>query len=217
MAKMSNSNDLTRRAALGAALAAAAAVTPIAAGAAPRKVVTILGDSITSGYGLSSKAALPAQLQAQIDALRAPALIRGAGVAGDTSATGLARLDRAVKGDTDVCIVALGGNDLLTLTDPALTRANLDRIIRRLKARRIDVVLVGVGAPPELGSYARAFNALYPSLAREHGVPLYADILAGVARDRALNQSDGIHPNARGVAVIAKRLAPVVRDAVRRA
>ena len=98
-----------------------------------------------------------------------------------------------------------------------MTRANLDRIIRRLKARRIDVVLVGVGAPAELGSYARAFNGIYPSLAKEHDLPLYADILAGVARDRTLNQADGIHPNARGVAVIAKRLAPVVRDAVRRA
>jgi acyl-CoA thioesterase-1 len=210
---MSQFNDLTRR----AALAGAAALAPAALRAAPRKVVTLLGDSLTSGYGLPAKVALPAQLQAQIDALRAPALIRGAGVAGDTSASGLARLERAVKSDTDVCVVALGGNDLLTLTDPAVTRANLDTIIRRLKARRIEVVLVGVGAPPELGAYARSFNALYPSLAREHGVPLYADILAGVARDKALNQADGIHPNARGVAVIARRLAPVVRDAVRRA
>jgi acyl-CoA thioesterase-1 len=210
---MSQFKDLTRR----ATMAGAAALAPAALRAAPRKVVTLLGDSLTSGYGLSAKVALPAQLQAQIDALRAPALIRGAGVAGDTSASGLARLERAVKSDTDVCVVALGGNDLLTLTDAAVTRANLDTIIRRLKARRIAVVLVGVGAPPELGAYARSFNALYPSLAREHGLPLYADILAGVARDKALNQADGIHPNARGVAVIAKRLAPVVRDAVRRA
>ena len=215
MARMSFSNDLTRRAVLAGV--GAAALAPVASHAAPRKVVTILGDSITSGYGLSSSVALPAQLQAQIDALRAPAVIRGAGVAGDTSSTGLARLDRAVRSDTDVCVVALGGNDLLTLTDPAVTRANLDRIIRRLKTRGIAVVLVGVGAPAELGAYARAFNAVYPALARQHGVPLYADILAGVARDRALNQPDGIHPNARGVAVIARRLAPVVREAMKRA
>jgi acyl-CoA thioesterase-1 len=211
---MSQHDALTRRAALGGA---AAALAPIAVHAAPRKVVTLLGDSLTSGYGLSAGVALPARLQAEIDALRAPAVIRGAGVAGDTSASGLARLERAVKSDTDVCVVALGGNDLLTLTDPAVTRANLDRIIRRLKARRIDVVLVGVGAPAELGAYARSFNAIFPALARAHGVPLYPDILAGVARDRTLNQADGIHPNARGVAVIARRLAPVVRDAVRRA
>jgi acyl-CoA thioesterase-1 len=211
---MSQHDALTRRAALGGA---AAALAPIAVHAAPRKVVTLLGDSLTSGYGLSAGVALPARLQAEIDALRAPAVIRGAGVAGDTSASGLARLERAVKSDTDVCVVALGGNDLLTLTDPAVTRANLDRIIRRLKARRIDVVLVGVGAPAELGAYARSFNAIFPALARAHGVPLYPDILAGVARDRTLNQADGIHPDAGGVAVIARRLAPVVRDAVRRA
>lgn len=215
MGEMSFSNDLTRRTTLAAA--GAAVLAPTAGMAASRKVVTLLGDSITSGYGLATSVALPARLQAEIDALGAAATIRGAGVAGDTSASGLARLDRAVRADTDVCVVALGGNDLLTLTDPAATRANLDRIIRRLKARGIAVVLVGVGAPVELGAYARAFNAIYPALAREHGVPLYADILAGVARDRALNQADGIHPNARGVEVIARRLAPVVRDAVRRA
>lgn len=216
MGQMSFPDDLTRRTALAAA-GAAATFAPTAVLAATRKIVTLLGDSITSGYGLTASVALPARLQAEIDALGAAATVRGAGVAGDTSASGLARLDRAVRSDTDVCVVALGGNDLLTLTDPAVTRANLDRIIRRLKARGIAVVLVGVGAPFELGAYARAFNAIYPALAREHGVPLYADILAGVARDRALNQADGIHPNAAGAAVIAKRLAPVVRDAVRRA
>jgi acyl-CoA thioesterase-1 len=215
MANMSHSNDLTRRDAI--AVAAAATLVPTAAAAAARKIVTLLGDSITAGYGLSASVALPAQLQAQIDALHAPAIIRNAGVSGDTTASGLARVDRSVRADTDICVVALGGNDLLQLTDPRVTRANLDKIIRRLKARHIEVLLVGVGAPPELGSYARAFNAVFSDLAREHGIPLYADILAGVARDRALNQADGIHPNARGVAVIARRLAPVIRDAVRRA
>ena len=210
---MKSDNDPTRR----AAIAGAAAFAPLAAHAAARKVVTILGDSITSGYGLSAAVALPAQLQAEVNALKTPAVIRGAGVAGDTTATGLARLDRSVRSDTDICIVALGGNDLLQFIDPRTSRANLDKIVRRLKARGIQVVLVGIKAPPELGAFARTFDGIYASLAAEHGVPLYADILAGVARDRALNQQDGIHPNARGVAVIAKRLAPVIRDAVRRA
>lgn len=196
---------------------AAAACAPALVAAAPRKVVTILGDSITSGYGLPSNLALPAQLQAQLNALRVPAVIRGAGISGETSAGGLARVDRSVKGDTDICVVALGGNDLLQFIDPQQTRANLDKLIRRLKARRIEVVLVGIKAPLEFGAFARRFDGIYPSLAREHGVLLYADILAGVARDRALNQSDGIHPNGRGVTVIAQRLAPLIRDAVRRA
>lgn len=216
MARMSHPKNLTRRDAIAAG-AVATLVPAAAVAAAARKIVTILGDSITAGYGLSATVALPAQLQAQINDLHAPAVIRGAGVSGDTTASGLSRVDRAVKDDTDVCVVALGGNDLLQLTDPRVTRANLDKIIRRLKARGIAVVLVGVGAPAELGTYARSFNAIYTDLAREHGVPLYPDILAGVMRDRALNQADGIHPNARGVAVIARRLAPVIRDAVRRA
>lgn len=207
---MTNPNDLTRR----AAVAGAVALAPVAAIAAGRKIVTLLGDSITAGYGLSASAALPAQLQTQLNAMRVPAVIRGAGISGDTSAGGLARLDRSVKADTDICVVALGGNDMLQFIDPSRTRANLDGIIRRLKARRISVILVGIKAPPEFGGFAQAFDGIYASLAREHGVPLYADLLAGVARSRVLNQSDGVHPNAKGVAVIASRLAPVIKAAV---
>lgn len=183
--------------------------------AARSKVVTVLGDSITAGYGLPAAAALPAQLQLALRRLGVTALVRAAGVSGDTTAGGLSRVDFSVRKDTDLTVVALGANDLLQGQDPRRTRANLDGIIKKLKARRIGVVLTGIAAPVEIGGgYARDFNAVFPALARAHGVPLYPNLLAGVARTPALNQPDGIHPNARGAAIIAARLAPVVAKAL---
>jgi acyl-CoA thioesterase-1 len=108
-------------------------------------------------------------------------------------------------------VVALGGNDLLQGLDPARTQSNLDRLVARLQARRIAVVLAGVSAPTVLGrSYARDFDAVFPAVARRRKAVLYPDLLAGVARVPRLNQRDGIHPNAQGVRIIAERLAPVV-------
>jgi acyl-CoA thioesterase-1 len=197
---------ISRRLLLAAALAA-----PAPAMAADRKVVTLLGDSITAGFGLPAAAALPAQLQAALARLGSPAAVRGAGVSGDTSAGGLARVDFSVLPDTDVCIVALGGNDLLQGLDPRTTKANLERIVRRLQARRIRVVLAGMSAPPAIGkSFAREFDAVFPAVARVYGLALYPNLLAGVAGDARLNQRDGVHPNAQGVTVIARRLAPLV-------
>ena len=179
--------------------------------AARDKVVTILGDSITAGYGLPARDALPAQLQLALARLGASSVVRGAGVSGDTTAGGLARVDFSVRADTEVAIVALGGNDLLQGLDVRTTRANLGAILRRLKARKIRVILAGLTAPQEIGGgYARDFNAIFPSLARAHGAVLYPNLLDGVARRAALNQADGIHPNAQGARIIAARLAPVV-------
>jgi len=192
-------------------LAGALAVLPARALAARGQVVTILGDSITAGLGLPGRDALPNQLHLALEKLGVPNIVRGAGVSGDTTAGGLARLNFSVRPDTSVVVVALGGNDLLQGLDPKTTRANLDKIIEGLKVRHKGVVLAGVTAPPEIGrGYAEAFNRVFPSVAREHGVAIYPDLLAGVARNPALNQGDGIHPNARGVQVIASRLAPVV-------
>ena len=184
--------------------------------APPRtKVVTVLGDSITAGYGLSARNAVPYQLQLALAKLGVRAQVRAAGVSGDTTAGGLARVDFSVRKDTDVAVVALGANDLLQGQDPKRTRSNLDAIVRKLKARKIGVVLTGIAAPTEVGGgYARDFNAVFPAVARTHGVPLYANLLAGVARQPSLNQPDGIHPNARGAAIIAARLAPVVAKAL---
>lgn len=203
----------TRRALLAWPLALAAGP----ALAARTKVVTVLGDSITAGYGLPAAAALPAQLQAALRKLGVDAVVRAAGVSGDTTAGGLSRVDFSVRKDTDLAIVALGANDLLQGQDPRRTRANLDGIIRKLQARRIGVVLAGIMAPVEIGGgYARDFNSVFPALARAHRVPLYPDLLDGVARQRALNQPDGIHPNAQGARIIATRLAPTVAKALAR-
>jgi acyl-CoA thioesterase-1 len=184
--------------------------------ATSHKIVTVLGDSITAGYGLPAAAALPAQLQAALDKHGAQVTVRAAGVSGDTSADGLARVGFSVQKDSDVCVIALGGNDLLQGVDPKTTKANLASIIEKLKARHIRVVLAGLAAPGDIGgSYARDFAAIYPQLAKQYGVTFYPNLLAGVALDGRLNQADGIHPNAQGVLIIAGRLAPVVASALR--
>jgi acyl-CoA thioesterase-1 len=205
----------TRRGWLATALAAAGTLTTAGTRAAP--VVTMLGDSITAGYGLRAGAALPARLQAALTRLGAQAQVRGAGVSGDTTADGLARVDFSVQGDTALCVVALGGNDLLQGLDPRTTRANLEAIVRRLKARHITVVVAGLQAPRAIGAaYARDFDAVFPAVAHDTGAFLYPDLLAGVARIPSLNQADGIHPNPAGVDIIAARLAPVVARSLRR-
>lgn len=199
--------SISRRLALVMGLAA----LPAQALAARGKVVTILGDSITAGLGLPGRDALPNQLHLAIERLGVPNIVRGAGASGETTADGAGRMDFSIRPDTAVVVVALGGNDLLQGFDPKTTRANLDRILSRLKSRRMGVVLVGMRAPPELGrGYARDFDAVFAGLAKAHNVAFYPDLLAGVGRNRALNQADGIHPNAKGVAIIARGLAPVV-------
>lgn len=195
-----------------AVLAVAAALTsPGLARAARGPVITILGDSITAGLGLPAQAALPTQLHLALENLGVHSVVRGAGVSGDTTAGGAARMDFSIGPETAVVVVALGGNDLLQGLDPKVTRANLDRILTRLKQRRMGVVLAGITAPPELGrGYARDFNAVFTGVGKAHGVTVYPDLLAGVGRNRLLSQADGIHPNAQGVQIIARRLAPVV-------
>lgn len=199
------------------ALAMGLAVLPAHALAARGKVVTILGDSITAGLGLPGRDALPNQLHLALERLGVPNIVRGAGASGETTADGAGRMDFSIRPDTAVVVIALGGNDLLQGFDPKTTRANLDRIITRLKARHMGVVLTGIRAPPELGrGYARDFDAVFAGLAKAHNIAFYPDLLAGVGRNRALNQADGIHPNAKGVAIIAKRLAPVVAKVLAR-
>lgn len=204
----------TRRAVAAGLLALAAPDFPSAA-AKPR-VVTMLGDSITAGYGLPGRDALPVQLQAELKALGVDAVVRGAGVSGDTSAGGAGRVDFSVQPDTALCVVALGGNDMLQGLSPQAMQANLTRIVRRLKARRIGVLLVGMQAPVSINAgYARAFNAVFPAVARAEGVPLYPNLLAGVQGIAALNQRDRIHPNAAGARIISRRLAPAIARALR--
>ena len=174
-------------------------------------MVTILGDSITAGLGLPENEAAPAQLQAALKAMGVEAMVRGAGVSGDTTAGGLARVDFSVQPDTRVCVVELGANDYLQSVEPREMQANLTAVVRRLKARGIQVVLAANNAPrSSSGAYGRAFDAVFPTVAREEHVALAGDLLVGVEDKIALKQADGLHPNAAGVKIIAARLATVV-------
>ena len=180
---------------------------------ASAKPVTLvaLGDSLTAGYQLPASAALPAALERRLRATGLDVRIDNAGVSGDTASGGLDRLEWAVGDGVSGVIVALGANDMLRGIDPARTEQALDEIIKKLKARRIDVLLVGMLATPSLGSdYVEKFNKIYPTLAARYDVPLYPFLLEGVAQNRQLNLADGIHPNRDGVEVIAKGLEPAV-------
>ena len=189
------------------------AAVPAAAGGPVR--IVMLGDSITAGYGLPPQDALPFRLQEKLKADGLSVTIHNAGVSGDTTAGGQARLDWALGDRADGLIVALGGNDGLRGLDPAATRDHLAAILAAAKARGLKVLLAGMLAPPNLGAdYQRAFNAIFPALAARFQVPFYPFLLAGVAARPALNQADGIHPNARGVGVIVERLAPYVKRLV---
>ena len=155
--------------------------------------------------------AFPAKLE---QALRAAGLsvdVLNAGVSGDTTTAGLARLDWSIPDDTDAVIIELGANDALRGIDPKLTRSALDEIVKRLRQRNIAVMLAGMYAPPNYGpEYSASFDQIYPDLAKVYDVPLYPFFLDGVATDPKLNQKDGLHPSAEGVDVIVARILPVV-------
>ena len=190
----------------------AVALAPASALAGEDIRVLALGDSLTAGYGLSPAAAYPARLEAALRDAGFAVRIINAGVSGDTSAGGLARLDWALAEGPDAAIVALGANDGLRGLDPAATFANLDAIVARLKAAGVRVLLAGMKAPPNLGrEYGAEFGAVYARLAAKHDVALYPFLLDGVAAEPALNQDDGIHPNARGVEVVVARILPFVK------
>ena len=180
--------------------------------------ILMLGDSLTAGHGLAARDALPARLEAALRGRGLDVRVIDAGVSGDTTAGGLARLEWALADRPHALIVALGANDALRAIDPALTCANLDRLLGVLDERRLPVLLAGMMAPRNLGrDYGARFDALYPELAARHGTLLYPFLLEGVATVAALNQRDGIHPNAAGVEAIVERLLPSVLCLVRRA
>lgn len=186
----------------------------------PLKIVA-LGDSLTAGYGLPPADSFPVRLEKALAAngrTPRPVTVVNAGVSGDTATDGLARLDWAVGDDVDGVIVELGANDALRGTDPAVTRTALDEILTRLKARGLPVLLAGMLAPPNMGpEFKQAFDRIFPDLAEKHDVLFYPFFLDGVAAERGLNQRDGMHPEAKGIAVIVERILPKVEALVGRA
>jgi acyl-CoA thioesterase I len=193
-------------------------VFPYARAAEHALNIVAFGDSLTAGYGLAVNEAFPAQLQRALEARGVAATIMNAGVSGDTTAGGLSRLDWSVPDGTDAVILELGANDALRGFDPAVTRKALETMLHRFQERKIPVLLCGMLAPPNLGAeYGRAFNAIYPDLAAETGAILYPFFLTGVAADPKLNQHDGLHPTAAGVAVIVARIMPQVEELIARA
>lgn len=167
------------------------------------------GDSLMAGYQLQQKDAFPTQLQAALRAKGYDVEITNAGVSGDTTSDGLARLDWSIPDGTDGVLLELGGNDALRGISPEKTRENLSKMIERLQARKIKVVLVGILAPPNMGeAYAGQFDPIFPELAKKYGVVFYPFFLDGVATHAGLQLSDGMHPNAKGVAVMVKRFLP---------
>lgn len=178
--------------------------------AEPVKLVA-LGDSLTAGFGVGSQDAFPVKLQAALKAAGRDVTISNAGVSGDTASGGADRVDWSVPEGTQGVILALGANDMLRGIDPKTTRAAIARILDRLAARKIPVMLAGMRAAPNLGpDYGKAFEAIYKDAASERDLVLYPFFLEGVAGDRALNQGDGIHPNPKGVDVIVAGILPKV-------
>ena len=174
--------------------------------------ILALGDSLTAGYGLAAEAAFPARLEQALRAEGRDVHLVNAGVSGDTTAGGRARLDWALAERPDVAIVELGANDGLRGLDPAVTQGNLEAILARLDKDGIAVLLTGMLAPPNYGAeYAQSFKAVFSRLAARHPVVFYPFFLDGVAGDPGLCQPDGLHPTAKGVDVIVARILPSVR------
>jgi acyl-CoA thioesterase-1 len=194
--------------------AVAALVLLLATGAeAAACRIAVLGDSLTAAYGLDLADGFPAKLEHALRAQGYDCAVLDAGVSGDTSAGGLARIDWMLADQPSHVIVELGANDGLRALPVEQMAQNLDQIITRLQDEGIPVLLAGMLAPPNLGrEYGAAFEAVFPRLAEEHGLPLYPFFLDGVAGEALLNQGDGMHPTEEGIAIIVERILPTVTD-----
>ncbi|MBO9629045.1 MAG: arylesterase [Shinella sp.] len=198
------------KAALGffASLAITALLSASAALAEPIKLVGF-GDSLMAGYQLPASDAFPVKLEAALKAKGYDVEIANAGVSGDTSSGGLARLDWSVPDGTKGVILELGANDALRGIAPEETEKNLDAMLTRLKERGIAVLLAGMLAPPNMGAdYEKRFNGIYQRMAEKHGVALYPFFLDGVAAQADLQIDDGMHPNPAGVDVMVAKILP---------
>ena len=182
--------------------------------------ILAFGDSLTAGYGLARADTFPAQLQVLLRQSAPDAVVQNAGVSGDTTRSGLARLPRVLSSLSrrpDLAIVELGANDMLRFVDPAVIRQNLDAILDAFDHGGVPVLLAGMMAPPLLGPLAVRFNAIYPELAAKHDAVLYPFFLAGAIGGADMTLHDGVHPSAKAVGIIARNMLPRVLGALSRA
>lgn len=198
---------------------AVAAVWPAGAQASEREVVIVgFGDSLMAGYQLAPGESFPSQLEDRLRAEGVNAQVVNAGVSGDTTADALARLDWSLPDNADAVIVELGANDALRGFDLAETRRALDGILEKLKDRGLPVLLAGMEAPRNYGEdYSLRFRRMFAELAKTHDTLFYPFFLEGVAMNPDLNQPDGIHPTAEGVAVIVENILPKIRQLIAQA
>ncbi len=198
------------------AMIAMTVVTAAADSAKPIRIVAY-GDSLTAGYGLAPGDAFPVLLEKALKAKGHNVEVINAGVSGDTTAAGLERFDWAVPDGVDAAIVELGANDGLRGLPPAGARSNLDAILTKLKAKRIQVLVAGIPAPRNWGdAYVKAFDPMFAELAAKHGTLLYPFFLDGVALNSALSLPDGLHPNTKGVGIVVERILPKVEELIAR-
>lgn len=203
--------------ALGTALFAALTLmlSPQVSSARTLNIVAF-GDSLVAGYQLPPNEAFPAQLEALAKSRGLDVVINNAGVSGDTTADGLARIDWSIPDGTDGVILELGANDALRGLSPEESRKNLEAMIARLKERKIPVLLAGILAPPNMGGdYESKFNPIYKELAEKHSLPLYPFFLDGVAAVPAMQLEDGMHPNGSGTKLMAEKFFPLFETFVK--
>lgn len=179
------------------------------------KKIMVFGDSLVAGYGLPVGDAFPAQLEARLKADGHAIKVINAGVSGDTTSAGLTRLDWSLTQKPDYFVLVLGGNDMLRRVDLAVTRANLDKIVEKVRARNIPVLIAGMRTYRNLDeSGADGLQKIYEDVARKHGASLYPFFLDGIALDAKYNLDDGIHPNKQGVAIIVDKIYDDVKSLI---
>lgn len=175
------------------------------------------GDSLTAGYGVDAGDSFPERLEIALRAKGHDVTVQNAGVSGDTTAAGLARLDWALSENADGVIVALGANDALRGLPPAETAKNMEAILARIKERELPVMVAGMLAPRNMGEdYGKEFDPIFAASAKTHGAVFYPFFLEGVVTDANLNQADGIHPNRKGVDVIVGKMLATVEKLLAR-
>ena len=186
---------------------------------AETRTVLFMGNSITAGYGLEPSEAFTALIQDKIKKEGMNFKVVNAGLSGETTSSGLRRIDWLLKQKIDVLMIELGGNDGLRGITLSLTRQNLQEIIDKARAKfpAIRIILAGMEVPPNMGDvYTSEFRKMYPELSKKNNIALIPFLLEGVGDRPELNQRDGIHPTAEGEMIVAetvwKHLKPVLQS-----